>query len=207
MSVPFPTDGQWHQVGYVFDFTGAVTVSLYLDGHPVASVPLGGNMLANVSGLGLFAQFGAVADGVGTTNGSRLYTGLMDDVAIYYGTALTPKNMLDVADCAGAALSIPFNLLDRQLTPMACETDAYLVQTTNSTWYSIDLVTGTDDGGVADNFTGELNAAGYNLNDNRIWGYCLQRKAVYRGQECRHGGLDGANHRGHPGPADRREPL
>ena len=101
----------------------------------------------------------------------------MDDVAIYYGTALTPKNMLDVADCAGAALGIDFNLLDRQLTPMACETEeAYLVQTSTSIWYSIDLVTGTDGGGVADNYNAELNAGGYNLTDDRIWGNAFNGK-------------------------------
>ncbi len=52
---------------------------------------------------------------------------------------------------------------------MSCELDAFLVQTTTSQWDTINLVDGVAVS-ADDNFPTRINAIGYNVKDNRIWG-------------------------------------
>ncbi len=158
-SIAFPNDGEWHHVGFVYDGGSTNLAWLYLDGYPVDAVT-GFNSRSGASNSGgLLAQFSTAAD---NGSGTRAYTGLVDDVAIY-NIALTPKNMLDIADCVGDNFLTDFD-------PMNCPATAFQVQGLSSQWNSINLLTG-DDTQSNDAHSSNLNAIGYNLIDNRIWGY------------------------------------
>ena len=60
---------------------------------------------------------------------------------------------------------------------MNCELDAYLVQDGTSNWSTINLVSGTFVE-VPDNITAGINAIGYNVKDNRIWGVSGNRLVI-----------------------------
>ncbi len=169
-SIPFPTDSEWHHVGFVYD--GSITEdfsALYLDGYPVDSAPGHATLSAHSDGGGLLQVFGSVTGG--TSPGP--YTGLIDEVTIF-STALTPKNMLDIATSCGIT-----DLLTAQGT-MVCDGKGYLVHTnaTKSVWRSVELETGIFSGEIDDTYPGTatpfdntINAIGYNPLDKRIWGY------------------------------------
>ncbi len=171
-TIPFPADGGWHHVGFVYD--GSITEdfsALYLDGYPVDSAPGHATLTGHSAGGGLLQLFGSITGG--STPGP--YTGLVDEVAVF-NTALTPKNMLDIATGCGIT-----DLLNKQGT-MVCDGDGYVVHTVDennkSIWRSVDLVHGTfsvekDDTypGTATAFANTINAIGYNPKDSRIWGY------------------------------------
>ncbi|OOY53191.1 hypothetical protein BOV97_02375 [Solemya velum gill symbiont] len=169
---PFPTDGNWHQVGFVYDGNAAVNTSwIYLDGYPVNSASSVGNLSPHIDGGGLFEQFGQAAGAITASQ----YTGQMDEVTIF-SAALTPKNMLDITSCGGsgggAGEATVADLLTEQGT-MECGSDGYLVHTTattKSTWRTVDLITSAYTQSD-DNLDSTINAIGYNVMDNRVWGY------------------------------------
>jgi hypothetical protein len=160
-SFPFPTDGAWHQVGFVYDGATANTVWLYLDGYPVISSAAVDNIRSHSDNGGLLDYFGGL---IGGTTGFGPYTGLMDEVTVF-DSALTPKNMLDIADSCAV-----YNHLTA-LAAMSCSPDAYIVQgAAESDWSTVALHTGAYTSDTDDNGS-ELNAIGYNRKDNRVWGY------------------------------------
>jgi len=60
--------------------------------------------------------------------------------------------------------------LSPDYTPLNCDAEAYMVQGSTSLWTTVQLVDGsitTSD----DNYPTEINGIGYNVTDNRIWGY------------------------------------
>ncbi|OOY38981.1 hypothetical protein BOV90_11740, partial [Solemya velum gill symbiont] len=166
-SFPFPTDGNWHQVGFVYDGTtpSPNMAWIYLDGYPVNASSGVDNIRGHAGGEGggIFDYFDGL---VGNITGYGPYTGLMDEVTIF-NAALTPKQMLDVANSCTPAAD---NFL-KDLTAMSCSSDAYIVQgATESAWSSVVLHTGVSTSETDDHGSG-LNAIGYNRQDNRIWGY------------------------------------
>lgn len=144
----FPTDGQWHRVGYVYSFLyGQLT--LYIDDIEVAVIKTSfGVINLHQSGISLFDRNSGSAD---TINGSQPYLGLMDHVVV----SIHEEDAFLYDLC--------------QLSKMSCPKYAFLVQDLNSKWNTIDLLTGSDTT-RNDSFSSQINGIGYNITDNRIWG-------------------------------------
>lgn len=153
---PFPTDGDWHHIGFVYNGNSGVnTLTLYLDGMPVNYAQAFLQLAAHNSNGGILQSFGTSADGGAV---GRPYLGLIDDVAIY-NTVLTPKNMYDIAQCAGT-----------NYPSLACNPAGFMVFESDSQWKAINFSTGVVDTD-SDNVPSQINAIGYNRTDDLIWGY------------------------------------
>lgn len=97
LSTSFPSDGEWHQVGVVYE-SGVMT--LYLDGVASGTVSTGFGQLAghgDNGGLG-----GLIGGSSAFGGGAAFYNGLMDEVT-YYTSALDASQMSTISSCAGTS--------------------------------------------------------------------------------------------------------
>lgn len=84
-----PTSAQtWHQVGYVFDWSGERLFKLFYDGVFISSFALPGNLPAHSSAEAIGRNNGNTRSHTGVTATGQYYTGLLDEVR-FFQRALT----------------------------------------------------------------------------------------------------------------------
>ena len=108
--------------------------------------------------MGIFFLFGLIA-----------FFSVSSPVQAQEATAVLCEDGLDNDGDGFTDVIDPDCVLGGFVETMSCELDAFLVQTTTSQWDTINLVDGVAVS-ADDNFPTRINAIGYNVKDNRIWG-------------------------------------
>ncbi|WP_299555829.1 sulfatase-like hydrolase/transferase [Seonamhaeicola sp.] len=153
ISTPYPTDGAWHHVAFVYD-GGATSMKLYIDGVEVASDNSALSSVATHTGIGGIGGVIGGKDPFGEASDSY-FTGKMDGYAVYNG-ALTLAQVEeaaclssvvadagpDVSICEGDSTTLTASGGDTYLWSTGATTASITVSPGSTTTYTVTAFVG-----------------------------------------------------------------